>query len=397
MQPAIEYARLGAPLAPGVARSVAAAHAQYAAAPHEERFAGWFDTFAPGGHPPRAGELLRLPDHADTLEDIAATAARSFYEGALMRRMVAFARQTGGYWDEEDFALFAPRAVEPLSVGYRGYDIHELPPNGQGLAALLALQLLEGFETEPFASPAALHCEVEAMKLAFADAACHIADPAHMRTTPQALLDPGYAAARRALIGARAAQYGPGPAPDHGTVYLCTADSHGNMVSMIQSNYMGFGSGMVVPGTGIALHNRGHNFSLEAGHANCIGPRKYPYHTIIPGFITRGGQPVGCFGVMGGFMQPQGHVQVVRNLIDHGMNPQAALDAPRWRWDAGLRIALESAFDPHAAQALAAWGHEIAPAHKAGFFGHGQILLRGADGVYAAGCDGRCDSQVAAW
>lgn len=287
-------------------------------------------------------------------------------------------QSAGGCLNERDLADFQVDWCTPISVNYRGYDVWEIPPNGHGLVTLMALQLLKGFEFSERDTPYTYHRQIEAIKLAFADGFAHIADPAHMRVRVEDLLTDAYADERRSLIGERAALPFAGEPPRGGTVYLATADSEGNMVSFIQSNYMGFGSGLVVPGTGIALHNRGNNFKLLKGHPNCLAPGKRPYHTIIPGFMTQGGQAVGPFGVMGGFMQPQGHVQMVMNTVDFGLNPQAALDAPRWEWEAGKRVQMEHSTASHLFNSLAGLGHEVAWQANRMAFGRGQIIWRDA-------------------
>jgi gamma-glutamyltranspeptidase/glutathione hydrolase len=271
--------------------------------------------------------------------------------------------------------------------------VWELPPNGQGIAALIALNLLDGFDLGdmPRESDASYHLQLEAIKLAFADARRYVADPATMDVPPAALLTREYAAARRALIGERAIEPAPGEPLRGGTAYVCVADANGMMVSLIQSVYSGFGSGIVVPGTGIVLQNRANGFSLDPQHPNAIGPAKRPFHTIIPGFLTRGDQPIGPFGLIGGHAQPQGHVQIVVNTIDYGMNPQAALDATRWFWWDGLEIKLEPSIGPAIAQALEARGHAVEIDHEIDVFGCGQIIWRLPTGVYVAGSDGRTD------
>ncbi len=298
---------------------------------------------------------------------------------------------------ESDLETFQPQWVEPLSVRYRGYDVWELPPNGHGLVALMALNILEGFGPFEMGDPEAVHRQIEALKLAFTDGLKYIADPNYMKIDIAKMLSREYASSRRALIMNTAIVPDPGCFDDHGTVYLATADSEGNMVSYIQSNYMGFGSGLVVPGTGIALHNRGANFSLDVQSANCLAPGKRPYHTIMPGFLTCQGKAIGPFGVMGGFMQPQGHVQVVINLLDYGLNPQAALDHPRWRWDKGPEVSVEESFDSASLNALAEKGHIVRTEPSGGAFGRGQIILRDGNGVLTAGTECRADSAAAAW
>lgn len=397
LRPAIEYAEEGYPLSPGLAQNWNAAFRRYRQTLSGEEFRPWFDTFAPGGAPPRVGEVWRLPDHARTLQAIAETGADAFYRGELADRMDAFSRRHGGYLRRDDLERFAPEWVDPIKVDYRGYEVWEIPPNGQGLVALMALKLLEGFEFAARDTVDTYHLQLEAIKLAFADGRRYITDPAHMRVRVQDLLSEAYAAERRRLIGRRATPPVAGTPPGGGTVYLAAADGEGNLVSYIQSNYQGFGSGLVVPGTGISLQNRGHNFSLDPTHHNCLLPGKRTYHTIIPGFLGRDGRPLGPFGVMGGFMQPQGHLQVVMNTVDFGLNPQAALDAPRWQWLEGNRVSLEHRVPPHIAEGLARLGHEVQWALGAGGFGRGQIVWRGRDGVLAGATEPRADGVVACW
>lgn len=397
LAPAIAYAREGYPVSPVVSRAWQEAYDLYAAHCREEQFRYWFDTFAPAGHAPAPGEMVRLPDHAATLETIAATGAEAFYRGELAEKIDRFSRWYGGYLRGEDLAAYHPEWVEPISVNYRGYDVWELPPNSHGLVALLALNILKGFDFPARDVVETYHCQLEAMKLAFADGMAYIAEPAAMQVSVADLLSDDYAAARRRQIGPTAAAPAPGRLDQGGTVYLAAADGDGNMVSYIQSNYQGFGSGLVVPGTGIALHNRGCNFSLDPRHVNCLAPGKRPYHTIIPGFLTRSGHPVGPFGVMGAFMQPQGHVQVVMNTVDFALNPQAALDAPRWQWKEGCTVELEHQVPEHIARLLAARGHDVRWSLATAGFGRGQIIWRSEDGVLAGGTEPRADGAVAAW
>jgi gamma-glutamyltranspeptidase/glutathione hydrolase len=395
---AIGYAREGYAVSPVVASAWASAAETYKNRLESALARHWFDTFSKRGKAPGSGEIIRLPHHADTLEDIGRTDAESFYRGELASKIAAFAKSTGGYITEDDLAEFKPEWVEPLSVKYRGHEVWELPPNGHGLVALMALNILEGFEPLKYGDAENVHRQIEAVKLAFTDGLKYIADPAYMSVEAKELLSPEYASARRALIKKNAIIPQPGSFGDHGTVYLATADGEGNMVSYIQSNYLGFGSGLVVPGTGIALHNRGANFSLDPQSPNCLSPGKRPYHTIIPGFLTREGKPFGPFGVMGGFMQPQGHVQVIVNMLDYGLNPQAALDAPRWRWDEGLNVAVEESFDGALMRQLIDRGHEVKrETSNLGAFGRGQIILKDKEGVLTAGTEPRADSAAAAW
>ena len=396
MAGAIDLAQQGFPVSPTVAFAWQQAARIFREQCQGPQFQHWFDTFSPQ-QAPQAGELRRLPDHARTLQSIAETQANSFYRGSLTEQIVAFVQSAGGYLTGDDLAGFAVDWCTPLSVNYRGYNVWEIPPNGQGLVALLALNILQGFEFQERDTLHTYHRQIEAIKLAFADGLAHIADPAQMPIPVSDLLSADYAYERRRLIGTQALDPLPGEPPRGGTVYLSTADDQGNMVSMIQSNYMGFGSGLVVPGTGIALHNRGNNFTLQSGHPNCVAPGKRPYHTIIPGFLTRNGQAVGPFGVMGGFMQPQGHVQVVMNTIDFGLNPQAALDAPRWEWERGKRVQIEHATPAHLFHGLAGLGHDVAWSNNRQAFGRGQIIWRNAEGVLCGGTEPRADGAIAAW
>ncbi len=392
---AAEYAEGGYPLSPVVSGLWRADFERYAPLKNEEAFRPWFSTFAPGGAPPAAGDVVRLPELAETLRELAETGCESFYRGALAGKIDARSRECGGWLRADDLAAFSPEWTEPMSVDYRGYTIHELPPNGHGLVVLMALGILAGLE--PYdGSAAAAHRAIEALKLAYADGRRYIAEPAAMEFAPWRLLDAEYLAGRRALIGARARLPEPGSPYGGGTVYLCTADAEGNMVSWIQSNYMGFGSGIVVPGTGIALHNRGANFSLDPASPNCLAAGKRPYHTIIPGFITKGGRPVGPFGVMGAFMQPQGHLQLLLNLLDLGMNPAEALAAPRWQWTGGLGVELEEHYPAGAAAELGALGHSLTRGDSVSF-GRGQVIWRSGDGVLCGATEPRADGAAAAF
>ncbi|THF77273.1 gamma-glutamyltransferase family protein [Cohnella fermenti] len=398
LKPAIRYAEEGYPVSPTAAYHWRKSFELYRGALQGAEFANWFETFAPGGRPPGAGELWASPAHARTLELIGKSEAEAFYRGELAGRIASFVREAGGFLGEEDLAAFRPEWVEPIGVKYRGYEVWELPPNGQGLVALLALNVLKGFEQLRPGDAATYHKQIEAMKLAFADGKRYVTDPLYMKEDIGALLSDEYAAGRRALIGELAGLPDAGKPKGGGTVYLAAADGEGGMVSFIQSNYMQFGSGLVVPGTGIALQNRGRDFSLEEGAANRLEPGKRTYHTIIPGFLTKGGAPVGPFGVMGGIMQPQGHVQAIMNLIDFGLHPQAALDAPRWQWTNDRTVLVEPGFPAAIAQALARRGHDIRIALESGSFGRGQIILRDPEsGVLCGGTDSRTDGVVAAW
>jgi gamma-glutamyltranspeptidase / glutathione hydrolase len=390
--PAIRYARDGYAVSPIVAEKWSNATPVLGSVP------GFAEHFLPRGHALAPGEIFASAAMADTLTSIAATQGESFYRGELSAKMVAHSRSLGGAHSGDDFAAHACDWVTPLAHDYRGYTVHEIPPNGQGIAALMALGIIENFDYRQHAidSVEVQHLQIEAMKLAFADAYRYVSDPHTMTVTPAAMLDRGYLAARARLIDRQRAQdFKHGTPPTAGTVYLTAADESGMMVSLIQSNYMGFGSGIVVPGTGISMQNRGTGFSLEAGHPNLVGGGKRPFHTIIPGFITKNGAPYASFGVMGGPIQPQAHLQTIVRLIDYRANPQALLDAPRWKVNGGLSIDLEAEASPQLRAGLAALGHRFASIPDSYMdFGAGQFILRGEDG-YIAGSDPRRDGQAA--
>jgi gamma-glutamyltranspeptidase/glutathione hydrolase len=395
LRPAIAYAAEGYPLSPTLAAGWKAAFRVYSRQGSE--FAEWLRVFAPEGQPPECGEIWKSLDHARTLELIAETEGEAFYRGELAERIHRYAEETDGFLRYEDLSSFEPEWVEPLSVRYHGFDVWELPPNGQGLVALIALGILDAWEFSSKEGVDTYHRQIEALKLAMTAGKAVITERQRMPVEPEELLDPAYLASLRGRIRDYAQEPEVVIPKDHGTVYLATADRFGNMVSFIQSNYMGFGSGLVVPGTGIALQNRGAGFSLNPQDANYLEPGKRSYHTIIPGFLTRDGRPVGPFGVMGGFMQPQGHLQVVMNTVDFGLNPQAALDAPRWQWLDDDSVELEETVPSHIKAALARKGHKVTiPVSSAGF-GRGQIIWRDSRGVLMGGTEPRCDSAAAVW
>ncbi|WP_243091104.1 gamma-glutamyltransferase family protein [Thermus neutrinimicus] len=397
LAPGIRYAEEGFPVGPETARTWRRAEGIYLPLKGPE-FRPFQETFFPQGRAPRAGEVWRSPGHAQTLREIGESYGESVYRGRLAEAIAGFSEATGGLLTLEDLRAHEPEWVEPLSLEYRGLTVHELPPNGQGIAALLALAILEGFELKP-EDPFSYHLQIEAMRLALADAFQYVADPRYLEKPPQALLSPEHVASRRGLIGERALpQALPGVRPG-GTVYLAAADGE-LMVSLIQSNYQGFGSGILVPGTGIALQNRGLGFSLEEGHPNRVGPGKRPYHTIIPGFLTREGKPLGPFGVMGGYMQPQGHVQVVVALADLQLNPQAALDRPRWQVVPGRGgedwVVLEPGIPQATALVLKDLGHRVAYEVEPGVFGRGQVVLRRGEAFLGAS-DPRAEGLALVW
>lgn len=383
---AIGYAEHGYPVSPNVAAAWSRAAERVYPALRGPEFTEWGRVFTLGGRAPRAGERWSNPEAARTLRSIGRTAADSFYRGEIAEAVVAHAERTGGLLRAEDLAGHASVWAEPISVGYRGHEVWELPPNGQGIAALIALGVLDGYAASP-----PLHAQIEAMKLGFADAHAYVADP-DGGAPVRGLLDPGYLGRRRELIGEHAGRYPAGDPMRGGTVYLCTADRAGRMVSLIQSNYLGFGSFVVVPGTGFGLQDRGAGFVLAAGHPNVVGPRKRPYHTIIPGFLTRDGAPVGPFGVMGGHMQPQGHLQLVLSTVDGRLDPQAALDQPRWYWHRGLDVLVEPGLSDAVAD-LRRRGHRVSVAQSADVFGAGQAIWRTPAG-YIAGSEPRADGAA---
>ncbi len=388
-EPAIRYAREGFPVSPVTAAAWQRVAGRFLAlaAPEYQAFQ---ETFFRGDRAPGVGEIWRSQHHADTLAEIAATEGESFYRGTLAAAMCNFSARTGGYLRLEDLAAHEAAWVKPISAPYRDLEVWELPPNTQGMAALLALNILEGFPCEPRDSGQTLHRQLEAMKLAFADTYGYAADPRYLNGDVVELLDKARAARQRDRIGARALQNARAGDLSGGTVYLATSDRQ-LMVSFIQSNYEGFGSGIVVPGTGIALQNRAKGFNCTPGHPNCVAPGKRPFHTIIPGFLTQKGRPLGPFGVMGAQMQPQGHVQFVMNLVDCRLNPQAALDAPRWRYFPDGYVGVEPGIPPETVLDLLDRGHDIRVMSDFTQFGKGQAILRLQNGVLAAASDPRAD------
>jgi gamma-glutamyltranspeptidase/glutathione hydrolase len=388
---AIRYGREGFMVSPTIAKQWAAQVPELKVQP------GFAEAFMPNGRAPGVGQVFKSPEHSATLEEIAATRGESFYRGKLAGKIEAFARQHGGAMRASDLAAHRNDWVGTLQHGYRGYTIHEIPPNGQGIVALIALGILEHFDVAslPLDSADSFHLQIEAVKLAFADALAYVADVDYMPFPPEKLLDRSYLKDRAKKIDLKKAQpFGAGTPPTGGTVYLTAADDAGMMVSMIQSNYMGFGSGVVVPGTHISLQNRGATFVMAEGHPNRVGPKKRPYQTIIPGFVTREGQPVMSFGVMGGTMQPQGHTQVMVRIADYGQNPQAACDGPRFRWVQGMDVSVEDNFPPAVVDELRQRGHRIVTVDDYNQFGSCQAIWK-MEGGYLAASDPRRDGQAA--
>lgn len=367
---------------------------------------GFAAAFMPRGRAPAPGERFALPEAAATLRRIAGTRGEDFYRGETAARLVAHAAAHGGAMTAADLAGYAPSWVEPIAIDFAGHRVHEIPPNGQGIAALMALGMLRHHDLArlPVDGVDSQHLQIEAMKLAFADTYRWVADERGMtEVSADDLLDDGYLAERaRRIDPARAQDFDAGAprrAPRGGTIYLAAADARGMMVSFIQSNYMGFGSGIVVPGTGVSLQNRGCGFTLDASHPNVVAPGKRPFHTIIPGFLTRAGRPVMAFGVMGGNMQPQGHLQTLLRMLLHRQQPQAACDAPRWKVGIGLDIDCERTMAPALVEALRARGHALESTPDATMdFGSGQFIARLSDDPddgYVAASDSRREGQAA--
>ena len=398
LQPAAGYAEQGFAVTPVIADLWERGYKLFANREGDE-FRPWAETFAPKGHAPRPGEIWSCPEMAETIRMIAQTKGRVMYEGSLADAIDAFSRKTGGFIRKEDLEGYQPQWVDPIKVNYRGTDVWEMPPNGDGLVVLAALAVLNNIELdrEHPDSPENFHKLIEAMKLGYEDGLKYISDPRTMKVPAEAIIAPEYAKKRAALIGEEAIHPFPGEPTAGSTIYLCTADAEGNMVSLIQSNFNGFGSGIVVPGTGISLQNRGFGFSLDPESPNVLAPGKKSFHTIIPGFLTKDGKALGPFGVMGAFMQPQGQLQVAVNMIDFGMNPQEALDRPRWEWVKDKKIVLEESVPEEIAEALRARGHEVGREPDTSVFGRGQIILRNEEGVLTGATEPRADGTVAVW
>ena len=393
LAPAIDHAERGFLVSPVIGALWARGAALHAEAP------GFAAHFLPDGRAPAPGTPFRRPDLARSLRLVAETRGEAFYRGELAHRIAAFAREQDAALSEADLAAHAPDWCGTIGANYGDVTLHEIPPNGQGIAALMALGMLRhlGLDAAACDSAEALHLQIEAMKLALADLGAFVGDRDHMREVTEAdLLDPAYLASRARLVDPeRARDFGPGAPKRGGTVYLAAADEGGMMVSFIQSNYSGFGSGVVVPDTGIALQNRGAGFTLAEGHPNRVGPSKRPFHTIIPGFATRGGEPLMAFGVMGGPIQAQGHVQMLLRTELWGQDPQTAADAPRWRATEGLEVAVERSAGADVLDALAAKGHRIVAESPDAAFGFGGAqIVRRIEGGYAAGSDPRKDGQA---
>ncbi|MEY3474365.1 MAG: hypothetical protein RL087_823, partial [Pseudomonadota bacterium] len=399
LEPAIEIAERGY-LMPVVVQQ------KWEAATEELRnLPGFAESFLPWGRAPRVGELFQFKGAARGLRAIAATKGQAFYGGEIAQAIEKFSAQNGGSLTAKDFAEYKPEWVKPIEKNYRGYTVHEIPPNGQGIAALIALGILDHFDLAslPVDGVDSQHLQIEAMKLAFADTYRYVAERSAMHVTTDQLLDSSYLASRAKLIDMKRAQdFQAGNPVKGGTIYLSAADENGMMVSFIQSNYMGFGSGCVEPHFGISMQNRGHGFGLDRdgkNPANQVAPGKRPFHTIIPAFLTKDGQPVMSFGVMGGNMQPQGHMQTLVRMLDYGQNPQAACDAPRWRFNQGFEINVESQMKAATVQGLSDRGHRMDVINDSyQDFGSGQFIWRAGNPKtegYVVASDSRRDGQAA--
>ena len=405
LQPTIDYARNGFPMAELIAYYLEGS------APRYEKYPGFKEVFMPNGKTPKKGEIFKNPYLANTLEIIATKGRDAFYKGDIARTIAKYMKDQGGFLSYEDLASHKSEWVDPVSTNYRGYDVWELPPNGQGIAALQILNILEEYDLKSmgFGSEAYMHVFIEAKKLAFEDRAKYYSDPAFNEIPVLELISKKYAAERRMLINLeRSARSYPAGKLGHGeTIYLTTADKEGNMVSLIQSNYLGIGSGMTPTGLGFVLQDRGNLFSLDKNHMNVFEPGKRPFHTIIPAFVTKDGKPFFSFGVMGGAMQPQGHAQVLINIIDFGMNIQEAGDAPRINHkgssqptgsemtDGGI-VQLESGFDYEVIRELRKKGHNIVISVGA-YGGYQGILWDDTNKVYYGASESRKDGMAAGY
>jgi gamma-glutamyltranspeptidase / glutathione hydrolase len=405
LQPAISYARDGFPVSEVIAYALSIGTQSLKDFPNIK------ETYMPGGKSPAKGEIFRNPGLANTLDKIAKGGRNEFYRGSIAKSIDAFMKSHGGFLSYDDLSRHNSEWVEPVSSSYRGYDVWELPPNGQGIATIQILNILEGFNIEQmgFGSAEYIHMFTEAKKLAFEDRAKYYADPRYSATPVAQLISKKYAAERRKLInpGKAAKIYDPGKIEAGNTIYLTVADKYGNMVSLIQSNYRGMGSGMCPTGLGFVLQDRGEMFSLDKGHANVYAPGKRPFHTIIPGFITRNGKPWISFGVMGGDMQPQGHAQIIINLIDFKMNLQEAGDAPRiyhtgsseptgeLMTNGGI-LCLENGFRWEVIQKLLSMGHRI-EWNLGGYGGYQAIMWDDRNKVWYGASESRKDGQAAGY
>lgn len=392
-EPALKHAREGYPVTPIIAAAWKRAESRF------NRFPNFRAHFLPNGKAPKAGEKFTSTEMVGSLEEIALTKGESFYRGAIAKKIVASSQADNGLMTLEDLDSHSVGWVEPISIDYKGITLHELPPNGQGLAALVTLGILNHFDLAALVPDSAdsIHLQVEAMKLGLADIARHLADPESMTESVESLLEPDRLKELAKTIDSKRANHPTEqPLSEKGTVYLSTADQSGMMVSFIQSNYMGFGSGVVIPGTGISMQNRGAGFSLLKGHPNRVDGNKRPYHTIIPGFVTRDGMPLMSYGMMGGHIQAQGQVQMINRIFDHSFDPQKASDSPRWCLTETYDLAVEPGYEQSVLDELAARGHRLKTALSQSSFGGAQLIYK--DGhTYYAGSDRRKDGNALAF
>ena len=398
LQPAIEYAEDGFPVSEIIAKSWKGSDAHIRS--HPDTAANYLSD----GHTPRSGDIFRQPNLARSLEIIADGGRDAFYLGEIAEKIVAFSQREGGLFTMEDFARHTTTWDETIHVNYRGYDLYEIPPNGQGIVGLMALNILKGFDIGPlgFGSTEQLHLAIESLKLAFADGYRYIGDPRSVSVPIEGMISEAYADERRKLIDRTRANKATAGLPPHSdTIYLTTADGQGNVCSFINSLYGGFGSGLVAGDTGITLQNRGGCFVLEEGHPNCLDGGRRPYHTIIPAMALKDGKPFLSYGVMGGFMQPQGHLQVLSNIVDFGMNPQEALDAPRFRIqvEQGWQVMVERTHDAAALAGLRKLGHDLIETEPFTLsYGGGQaIMIHPDNGALIAATDPRKDGSAVAF
>ena len=395
LEPAARLAEYGYPVS-----QVTASFWDYAASRFGS-FEGFAKAFMPGGRAPFAGEVYKNERMAESIRAIGQSKGRCFYEGYIADAIARASEKEGGYIRKEDLLAHRSEWVDPISAGYKGYEVYEMPPNGQGIVALMALKMLDGMGLEKlgYDDPLRINLIADALRLAFADAARHISDPSFYEVPVGAMLSDDYTQERAGLLrrGTAIRDIKSGLPVEGGTVYLSAADKNGMMVSLIQSNYMGFGSGIVIAEHGISMQNRGVGFSLEKGHPNELKPGKRPYHTIIPGFLMKGGRPVGPFGVMGGDMQPQGHVQLISAIADMGLDPQSGIDMPRFRVSGDMRLHLEKGLS-NAKDALEGMGYEVRVEESSAMFGGGQMIMRGYEnGTYVAGTESRKDGLALAF
>lgn len=395
---AIDYAENGFVIQPLVAHLYKEEFKRMSKAyKNDDIFKEWFKIFAKDNRPLNAGEILSNKELAITLQEIANTNGKSFYNGSISNEIDKFMKNNKGYLRANDLKNYKAQWVDPITTNYKGFTVAEIPPNGHGITVLMALNILKEFDLQDINSSTSIHKQIEALKLAFTDVKKYISDIDYMDISIEELLSQEYAKKRSLLINDKAILPEAGNPYSGGTVYLATADQYGNMVSYIQSNYTQFGSGIVVPGTGITLHNRGANFSLNENDFNCLGPNKKSYHTIIPGFLMKDEKAVGPFGVMGAFMQPQGHLQVLLNTIEESLNPQDALNKPRWQWTGDKNIEFESNYNKDTINDLKKMGHNIKILEDSSSFGRGEIIWKDSNNVFCGGCEPRTDASIAIW